>query len=175
MDNDGFVPKGPRTLPSHPPPFRRAWYRKGIRFGCTECGACCRRDGYVWVSRPEIDRLARHLRISAEVFRSRYTREVSIEGIEERGVSLTRGAEACTFLDLDTNRCAVYEARPEQCRAYPFWPRAVRSRKDWARDVEAYCEPEAFREGHVYTAAEIHAISSRFVVAGKPVKGEGNR
>lgn len=166
------MPKAPPPLPSHPARLTRAWYGNGLRFGCTECGACCRREGYVWVSRPEVERLARHFGISAAEFRSRYTREVAIQGLEERGVSLTRGAEACIFLDLETNRCTVYEARPEQCAAYPFWPRAIRSQKDWARDVEAYCEPEAFKQGRLYTAAEIHAIASRFVVAGKPVKGE---
>ncbi len=172
MDNLPFVSKPSRSLPSRSPSPDRAWYRKGIRFGCTECGACCRRDGYVWVSPPEVDRLARHLGIPAAAFRSRFTREVAIEGTEERGVSLTRATDRCVFLDDATNRCTVYEARPEQCAAYPFWPRAVRSREDWARDVEAYCEAEAFTGGRLYTASEIHAIASRFVVAGKPVKGE---
>ena len=173
MDNVAPVSKRPRPLPSHPTPPDRAWYRKGIRFGCTECGACCRREGFVWVSRPEVERLARFHGIPAAEFRSRYTREVAIEGLEERGVSLTRSGDRCVFLDDATNRCTVYEARPEQCAAYPFWPRAIRSRKDWARDVEAFCEPEAFTAGRLYTAPEIHAIASRFVVAGRPVTESG--
>ena len=152
------------------------WYRKGIRFGCTECGACCRREGYVWVSAPEVERLARHLGLPVSEFRARYTMEVEIEGLKEPGVSLIRGAEACIFLDVATNRCTVYEARPAQCAAYPFWPRAVRSREDWARDVEAYCEKEALTEGRLYTAAEIQSIVSRFSVAGgKPKPPRGDR
>ncbi len=96
--------------------------------------------------------------------------EVGIEGLKEPGVSLIRGADGCVFLDGSTNRCTVHEARPEQCAAYPFWPRAMRSREDWARDVEAYCEPEAFTGGRLFTAAEIEAIVSRFSVTdGKPI------
>lgn len=172
MDNVGPVPNAPGSLPTRPAPSARVWYRKGIQFGCTECGACCRREGFVWVSPPEVDRLARNLGLTAGEFRSRFTREIAIEGLDERGVSLIRAGDRCVFLDDATNRCTVYEARPEQCAAYPFWPRAVQSRRGWARDVEAYCEPEAFRQGRLYTAAEVHAIASRFVVAGKPVKGE---
>jgi Fe-S-cluster containining protein len=168
-------PTSPHPVASAP---SAAWYRNGIRFGCTECGACCRREGFVWVSAPEIERLARHLDLPVAEFRSRYTMEVAIEGLAEPGVSLIRGPEACIFLDVATNRCTVYEARPAQCAAYPFWPRAVRSREDWARDVEAYCEKEAFTGGRLYTAAEIQSIVSRFSVAGgkpKPPKetGEG--
>jgi Fe-S-cluster containining protein len=170
VDNACSVPKPSGSPPTRPAPSAPAWYRKGIQFGCTACGACCRRDGYVWVSPPEVARLARHLGLSPVEFRSRYTREVAIEGLEERGVSLTRSEDRCVFLDDATNKCTVYEARPEQCSAFPFWPRAVRSRKDWAHDVEAVCEKEAFSQGRLYTASEIRAIASRFVVAGRPVQ-----
>ena len=36
------------------------WYRDGLAFSCTRCGACCTGGpGYVWVSPEEIEELAR--------------------------------------------------------------------------------------------------------------------
>ena len=35
------------------------WYRDGLAFSCTRCGACCTgAPGYVWVSAEEIEQLA---------------------------------------------------------------------------------------------------------------------
>ena len=52
------------------------WYRDGLRFACTECGRCCTVEGYVWVNRREIRRLARFLELSLDDFGRRYLRRV---------------------------------------------------------------------------------------------------
>ena len=37
------------------------WYRDGLAFTCTRCGACCTgAPGYVWVDADEIAALAEH-------------------------------------------------------------------------------------------------------------------
>ena len=41
-----------------------AWYRDGLRFECTQCGKCCTgAPGYVWLTIPEIYRIAEFLGI----------------------------------------------------------------------------------------------------------------
>src|SRR4051812_24605039 len=110
----GVVPpmsKGPRRRPDRrktaPPPERpkpaptpdltvlpiaatKPWYHAGIQFGCTRCGACCRKKGYVCLSNPDIIRMANHLGLSVEEFRSRYTQETIVEGQDRPGVCLVK-------------------------------------------------------------------------------------
>jgi len=40
---------------------KELWYKPGLRFKCTECGACCTgAPGYVWISEKEIKAVAHH-------------------------------------------------------------------------------------------------------------------
>src|SRR4051812_47879575 len=63
------APAPRKTTPAPPLPdapvlpivASKPWYHAGIQFGCTRCGACCRRKGFVWLSKPDITRLANHL------------------------------------------------------------------------------------------------------------------
>jgi hypothetical protein len=114
----------------------------------------------------DLARLAAHLGLSSEEFRARYTREFEIEGQDEPGLSLTRAPHGCVFLDDATNACTVHDARPDQCRAFPFWPPAVASRDAWERLVVAVCDPDAFRQGRLYTRQEVEAMTPRLVATG---------
>jgi uncharacterized protein len=79
---------------------------------CTVCANCCK-TSTTEISERDIDRLARHLRISREQFLADYTMPD-----EEGALSLRFTPEAgCIF--LDGNLCSVYEARPDICRRYP--------------------------------------------------------
>ena len=42
---------------------------------------------------------------------------------------------ACIFLDLDTNHCQIYAARPIQCSTYPFWTRIMDSESLWNDEI----------------------------------------
>lgn len=111
------------------------WVQKeqGLRFECTQCGACCRGGpGYVWVDAPEIAALAGHLGLDAEAFGRRYLRRVGA-----RISLLEKASHDCVFWD-ETRGCKVYEARPTQCRTFPFWPEVIRSRQAW-REESARC------------------------------------
>src|ERR1051325_4331108 len=70
---------------------------------CTACANCCK-VASVKLSERDVDRLARHLRISPARFLNDYAAESGDEG-----VILTRTGEGCIF--LHGNDCAVYEAR----------------------------------------------------------------
>ena len=103
----------------------RPWYADGLRFECTRCGACCRGEGYVWVSEERIGEMADFLGISARSFMRRYVRLV------HGRLSLVEKEHAdCVFWEEDRG-CVVYPVRPTQCRTFPFWPEHLESREAW--------------------------------------------
>ena len=89
---------------------------------CKGCNAhCCRGEpGAVWVGQDDIERIAGLLGISVPVARQRYVRQLS-DGDALIEVELAIDDFPCIFLDLETHRCGIYEARPAQCRTFPFW------------------------------------------------------
>lgn len=109
------------------------WYAKGLRFECTGCGRCCTGgDGYVWVSKEEISRLAARMELGLDEFGRRFLRRVDSRYALVDG----RGGD-CVFLVGKT--CSVYEDRPAQCRAFPWWPATLVSPQAWER-AAASCE-----------------------------------
>ena len=62
---------GPKADDPAPP-----WYADGLSFTCTGCGSCCRGEGYVWMTAPEIEAVATFLGISTAEFGRRYLRRV---------------------------------------------------------------------------------------------------
>jgi hypothetical protein len=80
---------------------------------CTACANCCRYS-VVEVSESEVEEIARHLGMTAEEVRRRYT-EPDPDSVHLR--ILASGREGCVF--LDRNLCLIYEARPRSCREFP--------------------------------------------------------
>lgn len=77
---------------------------------CTTCANCCK------VMRPvlmpqDVQRLARHLTLSEDAFRSRYLQKHK----DQQGEVFKN--RPCPF--LVENRCTVYSCRPDDCRSYP--------------------------------------------------------
>jgi Fe-S-cluster containining protein len=123
------------------------WYRDGLAFTCTRCGACCTgAPGYVWVTVAEMTRLAEHRGESLDEFTTRFVRKVG-----RRYSLIERPGGDCIFWDA-TAGCTVYEARPTQCRTWPFWEENVETPEDWERITEI-C-PGSGR-GRLYSADEI--------------------
>src|SRR5437868_1721908 len=123
------------------------WYREGLAFSCTRCGACCTgAPGYVWVSHEEIARLAQFRAESIDEFSARFVRRVG-----DRYSLIERPGGDCVFWDAQAG-CTVYPARPVQCQTWPFWPENVESPEDWAA-IKQVC-PGSGR-GRLYSAGEI--------------------
>ncbi len=89
---------------------------------CASCGGTCcvGESGYIWISYPEIEAVAKYLDISIDAFaksyliraKSRYSlREVKTENL----------GYACIFFDVERRLCTIYDVRPKQCRTFPFW------------------------------------------------------
>jgi hypothetical protein len=129
------------------------WYRDGLAFTCTKCGACCTgAPGYVWVSPEEIERLADFRGLSVREFSTRFVRKVG-----RRYSLIERPGGDCIFWDK-TAGCTVYPARPVQCRTWPFGPENVESPEEWDR-VRSVCPGSG--NGRVYSVEEIVASISR--------------
>lgn len=124
------------------------WYREGLRFTCTECGACCSGEpGFVWVNKEEVEQLAQHMGMEEDEFRDKFVRR------EGNRYSLREYPDGdCIFLDPKTRACLVYEARPIQCRTWPFWTSNLASQKAWEETCES-C-PGAGK-GKLYTLDQI--------------------
>jgi Fe-S-cluster containining protein len=83
-------------------------------FICQRCGACCRLEGYVYVSEADVKKLCSFLNIDEAAFTDKYT-QLS----KNRRLALkSRQDDSCVF--LENNRCAVYDARPFQCEGFPM-------------------------------------------------------
>lgn len=64
-------------------------------------------------------------------FEKQYVREV---GIRKSLVEYDNGD--CVFLDAESRKCTVYEARPRQCRTWPFWDSTLKNEAAWEETCE---------------------------------------
>jgi len=104
------------------------WYRDGLRFRCTRCGACCTGEpGFVWVGDAELEAIAAFRGEPVEQVRALYTKAA------RRGLSLREKLNGdCVFYDRERG-CTIYPVRPPQCRTWPFWESNVATPEDWER------------------------------------------
>lgn len=138
-----------------------SWYRHGLRFRCTGCGACCRgAPGSVRVSDAEIAALAKRLELSDTEFREVYTRRLRGAGISLR----ERRNGDCVFWSAGRG-CGVYSDRPRQCQTFPFWGSIVHSAERWREEAE--CCP-GMGQGPLRDAAWIRRTSRDDGTGGAP-------
>ena len=118
------------------------WFDDGLRFKCTGCGGCCTGSpGYVYLSEPDLERLAKHFQCTPQEFAQKYTKKL-IDG----QYSLLDRPESYDCVFLSNKQCTVYEARPTQCRTFPWWIHNLREPQDWeeaAKRCEGINHPEA--------------------------------
>lgn len=131
------------------------WYAAGLHFECAECGGCCSGpgEGYIWVLRPEIELIAKHLNVTPGEMRRRYLRRVGLRtSIIEHSVT-----KDCIFLRQvgGCRQCVIYPVRPSQCRTWPFWPENLASANAWNT---AALRCPGFNRGRYYSAEEIDRI-----------------
>lgn len=129
------------------------WYRDGLPFECTRCGACCTgAPGYVWVNAEEIAALATHRGETIDQFSRQFVRQVGT-----RYSLIEKPGGDCIFWDKKVG-CTVYSARPIQCRTWPFWPENLETPADWEH-VESACPGS--RQGRWFSLEEIQAAAAR--------------
>jgi len=105
---------------------------QGLRFECQPgCTACCRQQGFVYLTEGDIQRMAEFLELTPEAFERRYVYRTS-----KRRRLRTPRSGTCHFLREDG--CSIHPAKPTQCRIFPFWPELVESRREWNKTAH-YC------------------------------------
>lgn len=134
---------------------KTAWYVGGLHFECRGCGGCCSGpgEGYIWVTRPEIELIADGLEISVGELRRNFLRRVSLRtSIIEHAVT-----KDCIFLQEieGSKQCVIYTVRPSQCRNWPFWPGNLANSKAWN---EATRKCPGVNQGKFYNCRDIDRI-----------------
>jgi Fe-S-cluster containining protein len=90
------------------------------KYDCLKCPAYCCTYAHIPTTKRDIKRLARHFDVSETAAREKFTKV----GDKESPRVLRHQKEehflsACMFLDTETRRCTIYEARPQICRDFP--------------------------------------------------------
>jgi len=88
-------------------------------YNCKKCPGYCCSYPLIAVTRRDMERLAKHLGLSAEECEKRHTRAEAPRRRVMRRKSDTHFGRICRFFDTENRRCTVYEARPAICRAFP--------------------------------------------------------
>ncbi len=133
----------------------KLWYAAGLHFQCRGCGNCCAGpgEGYIWVTKPEVQKIADLLEMSVDDFRGRYLRRVGLRTtiIEHPSTN------DCIFLRNEKGRriCVIYPVRPTQCRTWPFWPCNLDKPSSWN---EAGRNCPGMNRGRAYSPEEIQKI-----------------
>ena len=131
------------------------WYAAGLHFECLQCGRCCSGpgEGYIWVTRPEIQMIADFLKMTVGQLRREYLRRVGLR------TTIIEHAHTrdCIFLrEADGQRkCAIYPVRPSQCRTWPFWPSNLANLNAWNQAAKR-CP--GINRGRFYTYQQIVRI-----------------
>jgi Fe-S-cluster containining protein len=99
--------------------------RKTRKYDCDNCIAyCCSIYDRVQVTPRDIRRLAAHFRVLPEIATQRFTKLFGKERILRRKADRLFG-QACMFLNQDTRKCTIYDARPGTCREFPATSRCA--------------------------------------------------
>jgi Fe-S-cluster containining protein len=78
---------------------------------CLTCARCCRTTGPL-LTKQDIGRISKKQGMKAADFEKQYLR------VDEDGDWVMKSLP-CPFLELDTNKCKIYEYAPKACRQYP--------------------------------------------------------
>lgn len=136
------------------------WYIAGLHFECVQCGRCCSGpgEGYIWVTKPEIEFIADFLKISVEQLRRKFLKRVGLRTT----IIEHPGTKDCIFLNHglrglhgSQKKCIIYPVRPSQCRAWPFWPENLTNPNAWNKAAQ---KCPGINQGRLYTCDEIEKI-----------------
>jgi Fe-S-cluster containining protein len=102
----------------------------------------------VWVSLPEIYRIAEFLEMDDHEFSKRYVRKV-----HQKFSLIEKPNGDCIFYD---HGCTIYPVRPTQCSTFPFWPEIIRTPAAWKT---ASTDCPGMNHGQTFSENEIEDLS----------------
>ncbi len=83
---------------------------------CQSCANCCKLMSPTYTQK-DIRRIASHLSMTVIGFKKKW-----LTHDKKNGDWLNRSTP-CQFLDLETNKCGIYEVRPKDCAGFPHLPK----------------------------------------------------
>lgn len=78
---------------------------------CLTCGNCCKTTSPIFTEK-DIERISKHLKMKILDFTNQYLKR------DEDDFMVLKSAP-CSFLDLEDNKCMIYDVRPKACAEYP--------------------------------------------------------
>jgi len=78
---------------------------------CLDCGNCCKTSSPIFTQK-DIERISKHFKMKVRDFTEEFLQR------DEDDFMVLKSAP-CTFLDLNDNKCTIYDVRPKACAEYP--------------------------------------------------------
>jgi Fe-S-cluster containining protein len=89
-----------------------------VLYNCSKCPAYCCSYDRIDVTKRDLLRIANHFGLSYKQAEKRYTKLAGSDRIlRHRKDHIYK--RVCEFLDHETRKCTIYNARPGVCREYP--------------------------------------------------------
>jgi uncharacterized protein len=82
---------------------------------CLSCANCCKTMSPTFTKK-DIKRISQHFGQTPEAFTKQWLRK-------DRIGDMLNKTEPCQFLNLQDNKCSIYEIRPLDCSGFPHLPR----------------------------------------------------
>ncbi|MFC1677850.1 YkgJ family cysteine cluster protein [Planctomycetota bacterium] len=112
------------------------WYIAGLHFECQQCGQCCSGpgEGYIWVTKPEIEFIAEALDMAIGQVREKYLKRYGLR----TSIIEHPDTKDCIFLKKiqGQKKCIIYDVRPNQCRTWPFWASNLTNPNAWNKAAQ---------------------------------------
>ena len=89
------------------------------QYNCLNCPGYCCSYPVIALNKRDLDRLAKHFKLSLKATKKRYTREAHGYKHIMRRKGDKHFGRICQFFDTKERRCTIYHARPATCREYP--------------------------------------------------------
>jgi len=87
---------------------RRAWKE----VDCLSCANCCKTMSPTYTPE-DIRRISAHLGMTPKAFKEKYLYK------DKRDGDWMNVKQPCQFLNLEDNKCSIYEVRPADCAGFP--------------------------------------------------------
>jgi uncharacterized protein len=79
---------------------------------CLSCANCCKTMSPTYTT-TDINRIAAHLQMTSKAFKEKWLYK------DKRDGDWMNVKQPCQFLNLDDNKCSIYEVRPVDCSGFP--------------------------------------------------------
>lgn len=82
---------------------------------CLSCANCCKTMSPTF-TKTDIKRISLHFKQTPEAFTKQWLRK-------DRAGDMLNKSEPCQFLNMEDNKCSIYEIRPADCSGFPHLPK----------------------------------------------------